>query len=90
MAEYELVHEIQNLCPNNQMRDIFFEEVECDDPVSYVRSRLKGRTVELTWDAVPADQQTPAKQETQGGQQYADPYGGYYSNPFDMFRYFFG
>ena len=51
MREYELVHEIQNLCPNNQMRDIFFEEVECDDPVSYVRSRLKGRTVELTWDA---------------------------------------
>ena len=51
MAEYELVHEIQNLCPNNQMRDIFFEEVECDDPVSYVRSRLRGKQVELTWDA---------------------------------------
>ena len=26
MREYELVHEIQNLCPNNQMRDIFFDE----------------------------------------------------------------
>ena len=26
--EYELVHEIKNLCRNNQMRDIFFEEVE--------------------------------------------------------------
>lgn len=51
MAEYELVHEIQNLCPNNQMRDIFFEEVECDDPVSYVRSRLRGKQVELTCDA---------------------------------------
>ena len=50
MAEYELVHEIQNLCPNNQMRDIFFEEVECDDPVSYVRSRLRGKQVELTSD----------------------------------------
>jgi len=50
MAEYELVHEIQNLCPNNQMRDIFFEEVECDDPVSYVRSRLRGKQVELTCD----------------------------------------
>ena len=48
MAEYELVHEIQNLCPNNQMRDIFFEEVETDDPVAYVRQRLKGKTVELT------------------------------------------
>ena len=48
MAEYELVREIQNLCPNNQMRDIFFEEVETDDPVSYVRSILRGREVELS------------------------------------------
>ena len=30
--EFELVHEIQNQCPNNQMRDIFFEEIQCDDP----------------------------------------------------------
>ena len=46
--EYELVHEIKNLCRNNQMRDIFFEELECDDPERYVRDRLKGKTVELT------------------------------------------
>ena len=32
MAEYELVREIKNLCPNNQMRNIFFEEITCDDP----------------------------------------------------------
>ena len=50
MAEYELVHEIQNLCPNNQMRDIFFEEVETDDPMEYVRALLQGKTVELTQD----------------------------------------
>lgn len=48
MAEYELVHEIKNLCRNNQMRDIFFEEVECEDPESYLRTRLKGKDVELT------------------------------------------
>lgn len=48
MAEYELVHEIKNLCPNNQMRDIFFEEVECQDPVSYLRQRLRGKQVELS------------------------------------------
>lgn len=47
MAEYELVREIQNLCPNNQMRDIFFEEVETDDPESYVRQLLKGRDVQV-------------------------------------------
>ena len=46
--EYELVHEINNHCPNNQMRDIFIVEVETDDPVSFVRERLKGRIDELT------------------------------------------
>ena len=46
--EYELVHEIKNHCPNNQMRDIFIEVVETDDPVAYVRARLQGRIDELT------------------------------------------
>lgn len=49
--EYELVHEIKNLCPNNQMRDIFFEEIECDDPESYLRRRLAGKQLELTREA---------------------------------------
>ena len=48
MAEYEMVREIQNMCPNNQMRDIFFEEVETDDPEAYVRQILKGRAVQVT------------------------------------------
>ena len=48
MAEYELVHEIKNLCRNNQMRDIFFAEVECDDPDAYLRQRLKGKQLELS------------------------------------------
>ena len=47
MQEYELVREIQNLCRNNQMRDIFFEELETDDPEDYVRKMLKGDKVEL-------------------------------------------
>lgn len=46
--EYELVHEIKNLCRNNQMRDIFFEEVECDDPQAYLRQRLAGKQLELS------------------------------------------
>ena len=50
MAEYELVREIQNLCPNNQMRDIFFDEVETDDPVEYVRAFLEGKAVDLIAD----------------------------------------
>ena len=48
MKEYEMVREIQNLCPNNQMRDIFFDEVETDDPESYVRNFLKGKAVNVT------------------------------------------
>ena len=46
--EYELVHEIKNLCRNNQMRDVFIREVECDDPETYVRQQLKGNVLELT------------------------------------------
>lgn len=50
MAEYELVREIPNLCPNNQMRDVFFDEVETEDPVEYVRSFLKDSKSELSVD----------------------------------------
>ena len=45
--EYEMVREIKNLCPNNQMRDVFFDEVETDDPEAYVRNFLKGKAVEV-------------------------------------------
>ena len=48
MREYEMVREIKNLCPNNQMRDIFFEEVETDDPLDYVKAFLKGKAVDLS------------------------------------------
>ena len=30
------------------MRDIFFEEVETDDPVSYVKDFLKGKALSLS------------------------------------------
>jgi hypothetical protein len=48
--EYEMVREIPNLCRNNQMRDVFFDEVETDDPAEYVRSFLKGKAVDITVD----------------------------------------
>ena len=60
MAEYEVVREVQNLCGNNQMRDVFFEAfetyetgcapIETDDPVGWVRGLIKGKQVELTVD----------------------------------------
>lgn len=50
MKQYEVVREIENQCANNQMRDIFFDEIETDDPVAYVRGLLKDRNVEITVD----------------------------------------
>ena len=52
MAEYEVVREIQNSCSGNQMRDVFFDEVETDDPEGYVRALLKGDVDELTVERV--------------------------------------
>ena len=46
-------------------------------------------TVELTWDAVPAEEQQNEivqEQRPSGGNQY----GGGYSNPYNFFDYFFG
>lgn len=48
MAEYELVRHIRNHCPNNQMRDVFFEEIQCQSPESYVRGLLKGKELEIS------------------------------------------
>ena len=45
-----MVREIQNLCRNNQMRDVFFEEVECDDPENYVRAMFRDKQIQLTSD----------------------------------------
>lgn len=45
---YELVREIPNLCRNNQMRDVFIEEVQCDDPEAYVRKLVKGEIRSVT------------------------------------------
>ena len=48
MQSYEVVREVENQCANNQMRDIFFEEIETDDPVGWLRDFVKGKDVELT------------------------------------------
>ena len=39
MKEYELCCEIFNLCRNNQMRDVDFQEVSVDDTDAYIRTR---------------------------------------------------
>ena len=45
--EYEVVHEIFNECANNQMRDVFFEEVMIDDLEAYIRGKHKDRDLKL-------------------------------------------
>ena len=45
-----IVREVQNLCANNQMRDVFFDEIETDDPVEWIRREVKGKEVNLTVD----------------------------------------
>lgn len=42
MALYEVVREIENNCERNQMRDVFFDEIETEDPIAAVRGLLKG------------------------------------------------
>ena len=48
MKSYEAVWEIFNQCPNNQMRDVFFEELEIEDPEKYIQEKFKDK--EFTYD----------------------------------------
>ena len=45
MKEYEVIWEIFNKCPRNQMRDVFVEELELEDPEEYVKNKFKGKEV---------------------------------------------
>lgn len=42
---YEAIWEIFNQCPNNQMRDIFIDELEIEDVDQFVRDKFKGKDV---------------------------------------------
>lgn len=48
MAEYEVVREIFNQCSGNQMRDVFFEEVEIDDVHAYLNRYRQGKSLQET------------------------------------------
>lgn len=56
MARYEVVREIENCCARNQMRDVFFDEIETEDPVQAVRALLRDEpNAVLTCDGADAD-----------------------------------
>lgn len=48
MKSYETVWEIFNQCANNQMRDVFFDEVETENTDAYVKSKFKDKN--MTFD----------------------------------------
>ncbi len=50
MKEYELILEIPNSCSGNQMRDVFFAEVECESPLEYVKSQHPEKEIEISSD----------------------------------------
>lgn len=43
MKEYEAVWEIFNLCSGNQMRDVFIEEIACEDPETFICEKFKDK-----------------------------------------------
>ena len=45
MKEYEAVWERFNQCANNQMRDVFIEDIRTEDPEQYVIEKFKGKDV---------------------------------------------
>ena len=55
MKEYEVVHEIFNLCSGNQMRDVFIEEVELSENgfEAYIRKRHKEKELVLEREDLP-------------------------------------
>jgi hypothetical protein len=42
---YEAIWEIFNKCSGNQMRDVFFEEIETDEPDTYISERFQGYNI---------------------------------------------
>lgn len=45
--EYEVVHEIFNSCSNNQMRDVYIEELEIEDLETYIRTKHKDKELKV-------------------------------------------
>ena len=45
MKCYETVWEIFHLCANNQMRDVFFDEIETDDIEGFLKQKFAGKQV---------------------------------------------
>ena len=47
MPGYEVVREILNSCPGNQMRDVSIQDVVTDDPEAWVLAHAQGDNISL-------------------------------------------
>jgi len=52
MKTYEVIQDIQNSCSGNQMRDVFFEEVDMEDPNLWIRER-EPHAVKIEREEIP-------------------------------------
>ncbi len=50
---YETVWEIFNQCPNNQMRDVFIDEIDTDDPEQYIKDKFRDQNYEYDQTQLP-------------------------------------
>lgn len=64
---YEVIWEIFNKCAGNQMRDVFFEEIETDDPDAYIANRFQGYAI--TPDVTPGSDELIYEIEADGLRQ---------------------
>ena len=46
MKRYEAIWEIYNKCSNNQMRDVYIDEIEIEDPEDYVKQKFRDKVRE--------------------------------------------
>lgn len=46
MKRYEAIWEIYNKCSNNQMRDVYIDEIEIEDLEEYVRHKFRDKVLE--------------------------------------------
>ena len=68
MLNEEVVREIENQCANNQMRDVFFDEIETDDPEAYIRQKFPDKNLKYE-KTVEADGSLVFDIETSGIRQ---------------------
>lgn len=46
MKQYEVIWEIYNKCSNNQMRDVYIQELEVEDLETYVKNKFRDKVLE--------------------------------------------